>query len=66
MSEVKAAKIKKTIPTYIPKKPNELPMFFEKKPYQGATGRLYPIPYSDGLTDEKKDVEYEVYEIENE
>ena len=41
-------------------------MFFEKKPYQGATGRLYPLPYSDGITDEKKDVPYEVYTIENE
>jgi len=66
MDNVKVAKVKKTIPTYIPKRPNELPMFFENKPYQGASGRLYPIPYSDGLTDEKKDVEYDVFEIENE
>lgn len=56
----------KMIPTYIPKKANDLPMFFENKPYQGATGRLYPIPYSDGITDEKKEVAYEVYTLENE
>lgn len=55
-----------TIPTYIPKAPNALPMFFEKKPYQGASGRLYPLPYSDGITDEKVDVDYEVYTLENE
>ena len=55
-----------TIPTYIPKAPIELPMFFEKKPYQGASGRLYPLPYSDGITDEKVDVSYEVYTLENE
>ena len=54
------------IPTYVPKKPNDLPMFFEKKPYQGASGRLYPLPYSDGITDEKQDVSYEVYTLENE
>ncbi len=59
-------KHKQIIPTYIPKKPNDLPMFFENKPYQGASGRLYPIPYSDGITDEKTDVEYEAYTIENE
>ena len=53
-------------PTYVPKPPVELPMFFEKKPYQGATGRLYPLPYSDGITDEKRDVSYEVYTLENE
>lgn len=59
-------KQQQTIPTYIPKAPNTLPMFFEKKPYQGASGRLYPLPYSDGITDEKRDVEYEVYTLENE
>ena len=66
MNEVKAQKHPLTIPTYIPKKANELPMFFEKKPYQGATGHLYPLPYSDGITDVKKDVDYETYTLENE
>lgn len=54
------------IPTYPPKPPHELPMFFEHKPYQGAAGRLYPIPYSDGITDQKVDRAYTVYELENE
>ena len=65
-SSVTARKHLQTIPTYIPKAPNALPMFFEKKPYQGASGRLYPLPYSDGITDEKRDVDYEVYTLENE
>ena len=54
------------IPTYVPKKANDLPMFFENKPYQGASGRLYPLPYSDGISDEKTDVSYEVYSLETE
>ncbi len=66
MNKVNVKKHKQIIPTYIPKKANDLPMFFENKPYQGASGRLYPIPYSDGITDEKKDVEYEVFTLENE
>ena len=66
MSKVNVKKHKQIIPTYIPKKANDLPMFFENKPYQGASGRLYPIPYSDGITDEKKDVEYDVFTLENE
>ena len=41
-------------------------MFFERKPYQGATGRLYPLPFSDSISDEKTDVPYEVYTLENE
>ena len=59
-------KEKKIIPTYIPKKAMDLPMFFEKKPYQGASGRLYPLPFSDSISDEKTDVEYDVYTLENE
>ena len=66
MSEVRIQKQKQVIPTYVPKKAHELPMFFENKPYQGASGRVYPIPYSDGISDEKTDVEYEVYTLENE
>lgn len=66
MSKVNVKKHKQIIPTYIPKKANDLPMFFENKPYQGASGRLYPIPYSDGITDEKKDVEYDIFTLENE
>ena len=65
-NKVTVKKHKKTIPTYIPKPAHELPMFFENKPYQGASGKIYPVPYSDGITDEKKDVDYDVYTIENE
>ena len=59
-------KEKKTIPTYVPRKAMDLPMFFEKKPYQGASGRLYPLPFSDSISDEKTDVQYDVYTLENE
>lgn len=57
MKCVKAELNKELIPTYIPKKAHELPMFFENKPYQGASGKVYPIPYCDGISDEKTDVE---------
>lgn len=66
MQKVDLTKKAENIPTYIPKPANTLPMFFENKPYQGASGKLYPIPYSDGITDEKKDVDYTVYTLENE
>ncbi len=66
MSQVKIKKELQAIPTYVPKKAHDLPMFFENKPYQGASGRIYPIPYSDGITDEKVNVDYEVFTIENE
>ena len=66
MKKVELIKKAENIPTYIPKPANTLPMFFENKPYQGASGKLYPIPYSDGITDEKKGVDYTVYTLENE
>ena len=66
MKKVNLRRETRKIPTYIPKPANTLPMFFEKKPYQGASGKLYPIPYSDGITDEKVDVDYSVYTLENE
>ncbi len=64
--KVKAIREGMVIPTYILRKANDLPMFFENKPYQGASGRLYPIPYSDGITDEKTDVTYDAITLENE
>lgn len=63
---VKACRQRQAIPTYVPKDPSSLPMFFEKKPYQGASGRLYPLPYCDGISDLRQDVEYQVYTLENE
>ena len=64
--KVTAKNQKTVIPTYVPKKAHDLPMFFENKPYQGASGRIYPIPYADGITDVKQDVEYDIYTLENE
>lgn len=66
MNNVSVKKENQTIPTYIPNKPHDLPMFFERRPYQGASGKLYPIPYSDGISDEKQDVDYQIYTLENE
>ncbi|MBQ3055611.1 MAG: DUF5107 domain-containing protein [Oscillospiraceae bacterium] len=66
MKAVQVEQVQQIIPTYLPKPANDLPMFFENKPYQGASGRLYPIPYSDGITDEKQDVPYTVFNLENE
>ncbi|MGD1831933.1 MAG: hypothetical protein ACPKOP_01185, partial [Sphaerochaetaceae bacterium] len=54
------------IETYEPKESMKLPMFFEKKPYQGASGKLYPLQFTDSLNDEKREKEYTVGVLENE
>lgn len=63
---VKLVKENRIIPTYVSRKAMDLPMFFERKPYQGASGRLYPLPFSDSISDEKTDMAYQVYTLENE
>ncbi len=63
---VKVKREKQNIPTYIPADAIRLPMFFEHKPYQGASGRLYPLPFSDSISDDKTDVDYDIITLENE
>ncbi len=41
--KVSVKKHKQIIPTYVPKAAHDLPMFFENRPYQGASGKNYPI-----------------------
>ena len=54
------------IPTYEPSKPGELPMFFEKKAYQGAEGRVYPVPYVDQLSNKPIDRAWDAVILKNE
>ena len=55
-----------TIPTYEPYAANTLPFFLEKKAYQGATGRVYPIPYTDRLSNEPVEKPYDMITLSNE
>ena len=57
---------KRVLPTYVPAAPNELPFFLEKKAYQGATGRVYPIPYTDRLSNTPVDKAYDMVTLQNE
>ena len=60
---IKREKIK--IPTYEVGKPEELPMFFERRNYQGASGKVYPLPFSSAISDQKSNKEYDAYILEN-
>ncbi len=62
-SKIERKKIK--IPTYPIGSAEPLPLFFEKRPYQGASGKLYPIPYVTNFSDERVDVEYDGITLEN-
>lgn len=62
----KCLREKVVIPTYSVGKAEPLPLFFEKRPYQGASGKVYPIPYVSSISDTLTDKEYDGITLENE
>jgi tetratricopeptide (TPR) repeat protein len=55
-----------TIPTYPVPPPDRNPMFLDKRVYQGSSGKVYPNPFTDRLSDQKNDQRYQAVFIENE
>ncbi len=54
------------IPTYEIGEAEKNPVFLEKRVYQGSTGKVYPYPVIEKISDEKADKEYEAVFLENE
>lgn len=54
------------IPTYMPAAPDRNPMFLEKRVYQGSSGKVYPLPFTDRIAEEKTDRKWKVVWLENE
>lgn len=54
------------LPTYPALAAEKNPMFLEKRAYQGSTGKVYPLPVTERLSDEKQDVAYKAAFLENE
>lgn len=53
------------IPTYEIAAYDKNPMFLEKRVYQGSSGRVYPHPVCEGVSDVKTDKEYHAIFLEN-
>ncbi len=54
------------IPTYLPAPPDKNPMFLEKRVYQGSSGRVYPLPFTDRIAEQPVDRKWQAVWIENE
>ncbi len=54
------------LPTYPAAKPEKSPLFIEKRAYQGSTGKVYPLPVTEKVSDEKQDMPYKAVWLENE
>ncbi|SFL40848.1 tetratricopeptide repeat protein [Halanaerobium salsuginis] len=64
--QVKIWQEKVVIPTYPVGSGNKNPMFLEKRVYQGSSGRVYPFPFVEEISDQKIEQEYTVLFLENE
>lgn len=53
------------LPTYKPAAPEKSPLFLENRAYQGSTGKVYPMPVTEKIFDEKENVEYHAICMEN-
>ena len=55
-----------TIPTYRTGEPEKNPLFIEKRAYQGSSGKVYPLPICEKISDVPEDVQYHAVILENE
>lgn len=65
MEEVRVWEEKTIIPTYEIGEPEKNPMFIEKRVYQGSSGKVYPYPTIEKVSDVKVDKEYNAVYLEN-
>lgn len=54
------------LPTYEPQAPDKNPMFLEQRVYQGSSGRIYPLPFTDRIATEATDRVWQAIHFENE
>ena len=54
------------LPTYLPAPPDKNPMFLEKRVYQGSSGKVYPLPFTDRIAEKPVDRKWKAIWIENE
>ena len=64
-AEVRAWQDQVIIPTYAEQPPERSPMFLEKRVYQGSSGRVYPNPVTDRVSEEKTERSWQAIHLEN-
>jgi tetratricopeptide (TPR) repeat protein len=64
-AEVRAWHDQVIIPTYAEQRPERSPMFLEKRVYQGSSGRVYPNPVTDRVSEEKTERSWQAVHLEN-
>ena len=65
-ANVKVSETTITLPPYLPAAPDKNPMFLEKRVYQGSSGKVYPLPFTDRIAEKPVDRKWKAIWIENE
>ena len=66
MTSVKIWEEDVSIPTYKIHSAEKAPLFLEKRAYQGSTGKVYPLPVTEKVSDVCREVAYHAVWLENE
>lgn len=53
------------MPTYLPDLPSRYPAYLDRRVYQGSSGRVYPLPFHDRISSERRPVAWEAVHLEN-
>ena len=54
------------IDTYMPTEPSQFPEFFDYRVYQGSSGRVYPLPFHERISQTKEPHAWQAVHLENE
>ncbi len=54
-----------TIDSYLPEPPDRYPAYLDRRVYQGSSGRVYPLPFHDRISPERRPVEWAAVHLEN-
>ena len=53
-------------PTYLPESPDRYPAYLDRRVYQGSSGRVFPLPFHDRISETPTDREWVGLHLENE
>ncbi len=54
-----------TLPTYLPEQPDRYPAYLDRRVYQGSTGRVFPLPFHDRISETRTDHVWQGLHLEN-
>jgi tetratricopeptide (TPR) repeat protein len=53
------------LPTYRPEPPSRYPAYLEQRVYQGSSGRVYPLPFHDRISETREPYRWQGLHLEN-